>query len=51
MYGLLGFKQKVHLDWGSKILLGLKQKFVLKLEQQRSTRTQAEVVLGLEHKV
>jgi hypothetical protein len=26
MYGLLGFKQKVHSDWGSKILLELKQK-------------------------
>jgi hypothetical protein len=26
MYGLLGFKQKMHLDWGSKILLVLKQK-------------------------
>jgi hypothetical protein len=26
MYGLLGFKQKVHSDWGSKILLRLKQK-------------------------
>jgi hypothetical protein len=26
MYGLLEFKQKVHSDLGSKILLGLKQK-------------------------
>jgi hypothetical protein len=29
MYGLLGFKQKVHSDWGNKILLGLKQKLYL----------------------
>jgi hypothetical protein len=26
MYGLLGFKQKVHSDWDRKILLRLKQK-------------------------
>jgi hypothetical protein len=64
MYGLLRFKQKVHLDWGSKILLGLKQMYsdwsskgLLGLKQKlysdwstrsNQTRIQAPSVLGLD---
>jgi hypothetical protein len=43
MYGLLGFKQKVHSDWGSKILLRLKQKLY--------SNWSSEGLLGLKQKL
>jgi hypothetical protein len=59
MYGLLGFKKKVHSDWGGKILLGLEQKLysdwsskgLLGLKQKLYSDWRSNGLLGLKQKL